>query len=104
MAWISLLLAGILEIVWAYFMKSSEGFTKLWPSIITLITMIGSFFLLSYSMKTLPLSVAYPMWTGIGAIGTFLIGITLLGESVSMPKIIAGVLIVSGLILMKIAK
>lgn len=104
MAWISLLLAGILEIVWAYFMKSSEGFTKLWPSVITLITMVGSFFLLSYSMKTLPLSVAYPMWTGIGAIGTFLIGITLLGESVSMPKIIAGVLIVSGLILMKIAK
>lgn len=104
MAWISLWLAGILEIVWAYFMKSSEGFTKLWPSVITLITMVGSFFLLSYSMKTLPLSVAYPMWTGIGAIGTFLIGITLLGESVSMPKIIAGVLIVSGLILMKIAK
>ena len=104
MAWFSLIIAGILEVIWAYFMKSSEGFTKLWPSIITIITMIGSFFLLSYSMKTLPLSVAYPIWTGIGAIGAFLVGITLLGEIISLTKIIAAILIVSGLILMKIAK
>lgn len=103
-AWISLLFAGILEIVWAYFMKNSEGFTKLTPSLITLVSMIASFGLLSYSMKSIPLSVAYPIWTGIGAFGAFMVGITLLGEQISMLKIIAIVLLISGLVILKIAK
>ncbi|MEK7739408.1 MAG: multidrug efflux SMR transporter, partial [Pseudomonadota bacterium] len=67
MAWVLLAVAGVLEVVWAYFMKVSDGFTKLTPSILTIIFMIASFALLSYAMKTLPLGIAYTVWTGIGA-------------------------------------
>ena len=101
MAWAILLLAGVLEIIWAYFMKTSEGFTKLWPTIITVTKMIASVFFLSLSMKSLPLSIAYPIWTGIGAIGAFLVGVTILGEPISLMKVVAVILIVSGLVLMK---
>jgi quaternary ammonium compound-resistance protein SugE len=101
MAWISLVVAGILEIVWAFSMKQSDGFTKLIPTIITIITMIASFGLLSYSMRTLPLGTAYTIWTGIGAVGAFLVGIAILGEQVSFARVVAAVLIVSGLVLMK---
>lgn len=80
MAWIVLIFAGIFEIIWAYTMKMSEGFTKLTPSIITIFFMILSFGLLSYAMKSLPLGTAYTIWTGIGAIGSFLVGIFILGE------------------------
>ena len=78
MAWIVLVFAGIFEIVWAYSMKLSEGFTKLGPSLITLFFMILSFGLLAYAMKTLPLGTAYTIWTGIGAVGSFLVGIFVL--------------------------
>ncbi len=101
MAWVSLLIAGILEVVWAFYMKQSEGFTRAIPTTITLVTMIGSFALLSWSMRTLPLGTAYVIWTGIGAVGTFLVGILFLGEHVSATRILAAVLIVSGLVLMK---
>ncbi|MBW8374086.1 QacE family quaternary ammonium compound efflux SMR transporter [Stenotrophomonas maltophilia] len=103
MAWIYLLAAGVLEIVWAFSMKQSEGFSKLTPSIITLVTMIASFWLLSLAMRTLPLGTAYTIWTGIGAVGAFVIGITFLGEQVSVMRIAAAVLIVSGLVLMKLS-
>jgi quaternary ammonium compound-resistance protein SugE len=103
LAWLYLLLAGLLEVVWAFSMKSSEGFTKLTPTVITVIAMIASFALLAISLKTLPLSVAYTIWTGIGAIGAFLVGIIVLGEASSPMKWIAAMLIVSGLILMKIS-
>ena len=103
MAWIYLLAAGVLEIVWAFSMKQSEGFSKLTPSIITLVTMIASFWLLSLAMRTLPLGTAYTIWTGIGAVGAFVIGITFLGEQVSAMRIAAAVLIVSGLVLMKLS-
>lgn len=103
MAWILLVLAGILEVVWAYSMKLSEGFSKPTPTIITIIVMIASFALLSIAMKTIPLGTAYTIWTGIGAIGAFLIGIFILGEPTSFIRMLAAVLIVSGLILMKIA-
>lgn len=99
--WLSLFFAGLLEIVWAFSMKQSAGFTKLMPSIITIITMIGSFFLLSFSMKNIPLSTAYVIWTGIGAIGSFIVGIYLLGDSVNSIKIIAAIFILIGIILMK---
>lgn len=79
MAWVVLVFAGIFEIVWAYSMKLSEGFTKLGPSLVTLFFMILSFGLLAYAMKTLPLGTAYTIWTGIGAIGSFLVGIFILG-------------------------
>ncbi|WP_448135352.1 DMT family transporter [Stenotrophomonas rhizophila] len=103
MAWIYLLAAGILEIVWAFAMKQSDGFSKLTPTIITLVTMIASFWLLSLAMRTLPLGTAYTIWTGIGAVGAFIIGITFLGEQVSAMRIVAAVLIVSGLVLMKLS-
>lgn len=103
MAWIYLVAAGILEIVWAYSMKQSEGFTKLVPSTITIVMMIGSFALLSVAMRTLPLGTAYTIWTGIGAIGAFLVGIMVLGEAVTVMRIAAAIMIVSGLVLMKLS-
>lgn len=103
MAWIFLIFAGIFEIVWAYSMKLSEGFTKLTPSLITLFFMVLSFGLLAYAMKTLPLGTAYTIWTGIGAIGSFLVGIFILHEPASAMRMVAAVLIVSGLILMKVS-
>ena len=103
MAWIMLILAGIFEVVWAYSMKLSDGFSKLTPSIITLFFMIFSFALLAYAMRSLPLGTAYTIWTGIGAVGSFLVGIFILGEPASAMRMLAAVLIVSGLLLMKIS-
>lgn len=102
MAWILLIIAGALEVVWAYFMKQSYGFTKLWPTVATFIAMFASFGLLSVSMKTLPLGTAYAIWTGIGAVGAFVVGITILGEAAGAIRILAAVMIVGGLALMKI--
>lgn len=101
MAWVYLVAAGILEIVWAYAMKQSHGFTRLVPTAIMLVTMIGSFGLLSISMRTLPLGVAYTIWTGIGAVGAFVVGVAILGEEASLTRILAALLIVSGLVVMK---
>ncbi|HEY9579007.1 MAG TPA: SMR family transporter [Rhizorhapis sp.] len=103
MAWVLLAIAGLLEVVWAFAMKQSYGFTKPTPTVITIVTMIASFGLLSISMKTLPLGTAYTIWTGIGAVGAFLIGIIILGEQVSIMRIGAAVLIVSGLVLMRLS-
>jgi quaternary ammonium compound-resistance protein SugE len=103
MAWISLFFAGLLEVVWAFSMKQSHSFTRLAPSVITLAAMIGSVMLLSLSMKSLPLGTAYTIWTGIGAVGAFLVGITVLGEPASAMRILAAVLIVSGLVIMKLS-
>ena len=101
MAWLLLFVAGVLEVVWAYTMKLSQGFTRPAASIITLTAMIASFALLSYSMRTLPLGTAYTVWTGIGAVGAFLVGITALGEPVNATRIIAAMLILSGIVMMK---
>ena len=103
MAWIALFVAGLLEIVWAYFMKQSHGFTRLWPSVATLGFMSVSFALLSFSMKTLPMGTAYVMWTGIGAVGAFIVGVVLLGEQINPLRILAAVLVVSGLVLFRLA-
>lgn len=103
MPWVYLAAAGVLEIVWAFFMKKSAGFTLITPTIITIVTMIASFALLSVSMKTLPLGTAYPIWTGIGAVGAFVVGIAVLGEAVTVMRIIAALLIVSGIVMMKLA-
>lgn len=103
MAWIMLFIAGLLEVVWAFSMKQSHGFTRLTPTIVTLVTMIASFALLSFSMRTLPLGTAYTIWTGIGAVGAFLVGILVLNEQVSAMRVLAAILIVSGLALMKLS-
>lgn len=101
MAWIYLVLAGILEVVWAFTLKQSDGFTRLIPSLVTIAAMAASFGLLSLSMRTLPLGTAYTIWTGIGAIGAFIVGIVALGEHLSFMRVLAAGLIVCGLVLMK---
>ena len=103
MAWIYLLVAGLFEVVWAYFMKQSHGFTRLTPTVVTFVTMFISFGLLSISMRTLPLGTAYAVWTGIGALGAFLVGIVVLGEPANAMRMGAVALIVAGLALMKIS-
>lgn len=103
MAWLILILAGLAEVVWAYAMKQSAGFTRLWPSAITLAVSALSFVLLAWAMRSLPLGTAYVVWTGIGAVGAFVVGIVCLGEAASPPRLLAAGLIVSGLVLMKLA-
>jgi len=103
MAWIMLVVAGVLEVVWAYSMKQSEGFTRLLPSVVTIVMMIASFALLSIAMRSIPLGTAYTVWTGIGAIGAFIVGCAMLGEQVNATRILAAVLIVCGLVLMKLS-
>ncbi len=103
MAWLYLIVAGLLEVVWAFSMKKSEGFTLLTPTIITIVMMIASFGLLSVAMKTLPLGTAYTIWTGIGAVGAFAVGVMVLGEAMTPMRVLAAVLIVSGLVLMKLS-
>jgi len=101
-AWINLILAGLLEIVWAFFMKKSAGFTLLVPSLITIGTMIASFALLSFAMRSLPLGTAYTVWTGIGAVGAFAVGVAVLGEAANPGRLAAATLILSGIVLMKL--
>ncbi|GAA5540522.1 MULTISPECIES: quaternary ammonium compound efflux SMR transporter SugE [Brucella/Ochrobactrum group] len=103
MAWVYLAIAGILEVVWAFFMKKSEGFSLLTPSIITLVTMIGSFLLLSIAMRSLPLGTAYAIWTGIGAVGAFVVGIFILGETASFFRVASVMLILAGIIGLKLS-
>jgi quaternary ammonium compound-resistance protein SugE len=103
MAWLMLIIAGLFEVVWAFSMKQSAGFTRPLPTAITLIAMIASVGLLALSMRTLPLGTAYTVWTGIGAVGTFLAGITMLGEHLNITRAVAAILIICGLALMKTA-
>ncbi len=102
MAWIMLLLAGLAEVVWAVGMKYSEGFTRVWPSVITVIFMIISVVLLAFAMRTLPLGTAYAIWTGIGAIGAFVVGILWFNEPATAARIGCALLILTGLIGLKL--
>lgn len=102
-AWSSLFLAGLLEVVWAYYMKQSHGFTRVTPTVLTLVSMFASFGLLSFSMKTLPLGTAYTVWTGIGALGAFIVGVAVLGEQLTPLRGAAFFLILAGLALMKLS-
>ena len=101
MAWACLLAAGVLEVVWSFTMKRSDGFTRLQPTVVTIVAMIASFGLLAFAMKSLPLGTAYTVWTGIGAVGAFVLGVVVLGEPLSSARVLAATLILSGLILMK---
>ncbi|MGR4069064.1 multidrug efflux SMR transporter [Halomonas sp. LR3S48] len=103
MSWVLLGLAGLLEVVWAFAMKQSHGFTRLLPTTVMLVTMVGSFALLAIAMRSLPLGTAYMIWTGIGAVGAFAVGVWFLGEAVSPLRIFAALLIVAGIATMKLA-
>ena len=103
MAWIVLVAAGLLEIVWAFTMKISDGFTRPGPAAVTIVAMIASFGLLSFSMRTLPLGTAYMVWTGIGAVGAFVVGVVVLDEAVNVTRVLAAGLILAGLVLMRLS-
>ncbi|WP_028030258.1 quaternary ammonium compound efflux SMR transporter SugE [Gemmobacter nectariphilus] len=101
--WAVLVIAGVFEIVWALGLKYSEGFTRFWPSAITLIGALASFWLLAHAMKSLPAGTAYAVWTGIGALGVAIFGMILLGEGAS-PLRLAGIgFIVAGIVALKLA-
>ncbi|MGJ7470493.1 quaternary ammonium compound efflux SMR transporter SugE [Kosakonia cowanii] len=103
MSWFILVIAGLLEVVWAIGLKYTHGFTRITPSIITVVAMLISVVLLSWAMKTLPVGTAYAVWTGIGAVGAAIAGIVLLGESASLARIVSLCLIVTGIIGLKIS-
>lgn len=103
MAWIILFIAGLLEVVWAVGLKYTHGFTRLVPSIITVVAMIVSIVLLSWTMKTLPTGTAYAVWTGIGAVGAAITGMLLLGESTSPARLISLGLIIMGIVGLKLS-
>ena len=101
-AWVILIIAGMLETVWAIGLKYSQGFTRPRPTIITVIAMAASMYLLAVAMKSLPVGTAYAVWTGIGAVGAALFGILLLGESKEFWRIVSLLLIVAGIIGLKV--
>ena len=103
MAWIYLFIAGCLEVVWAFYMKKSEGFTLLTPSLITIAAMLVSFFCLAASFKALPLGTAYAVFTGMGAVGAFIVGVIVLGESATPMRICAASFILVGIVMMKLS-
>ena len=103
MNWVILVIAGLFEVGWAIGLKYTEGFTKLWPSVGTAASMIVSLWLLGIAMKSLPVGTAYSIWVGIGSVGTVILGIVLLGESASAPRLISVALIVAGIVGLKLA-
>lgn len=98
MAWIALVAAGLFEVAWAIGLKYTEGFTRTWPSVATLVAMIASIVLLAWAMKTLPVGTAYAVWTGIGAVGTVILGIVLFGEAATLARLACVALIVVGIV------
>ena len=103
MNWTLLLIAGLLEVVWAIGLKYTEGFTRLWPSVGTAAAMLASVGLLGIAMRDLPVGTAYAVWVGVGAVGTVVMGIVLFGESASLPRLASVGLIVAGIIGLKLA-
>ncbi len=102
-AWVIVAIAGLLEVCWAIGLKYSEGFTKVVPSVLTVLAMAGSFWLLSTAMKTLPVGTAYAVWVGIGAVGTAITAVVLFSEPVSVLRVAGVLLILSGIIALKLA-
>ncbi len=103
MAWVFLGIAGLLEVLWAFMLKVSDGLSKPVEATVAIVAMIASFIVLSLAMKSLPLGTAYTIWTGIGAVGAFVIGITVLGEAATPMRIGSAVLILAGIIGLKLA-
>lgn len=102
MAWLILFVAGLFEVAWAIGLKYTAGFTRLWPSVGTLIAMTISVLLLGVAMKSLPVGTAYAVWTGIGAVGTVVLGIVLFGESAELVRLVCVGLIIAGIIGLKL--
>jgi quaternary ammonium compound-resistance protein SugE len=102
MPWIELLIAGLLETAWAVSLKFSHGFTRLWPSVLTVAGMAASFAFLSAALRRLPLGTAYAVWTGIGTVGTFVLGAVLFRDSVRLPQIFCVLLILAGIVGLKL--
>ena len=103
MPWLYLFIAGLLEVTWATGMKASEGFTRFWISLVTVTAMIASFYFLALALRSLPLGVAYTVWTGIGAVGTVLVGVLLFEESREPLKLICIAVIIAGIVGLKLA-
>lgn len=103
MAWVYLTIAGLLEVAWAFTMKQSDGFTRPLDTTLTAIFALSSFALLAMAMRSLPLGTAYMIWTGIGAVGAFIVGIVVLGEAATLPRLIAAGLILAGIVTMKLS-
>jgi quaternary ammonium compound-resistance protein SugE len=103
MSWLYLLLAGILEIVWAIGLKYTEGFTRLWPSVITIAVAWLSFYLLALAVKTIPVGTGYAIWTGIGAAGVAILGMMLFGEPATIARMFFLALIIAGIIGLKLS-
>jgi quaternary ammonium compound-resistance protein SugE len=103
MAWIILVLAGLFEVGWAIGLKYTEGFTRLWPTVWTVLAMVISLWLLGVAMKSLPVGTAYSIWVGVGSVGTVILGIALLGESANAGRLISVGLIIAGIVGLKLA-
>jgi quaternary ammonium compound-resistance protein SugE len=103
MAWFIVIVAGLFEVAWAIGLKYTDGFTRLWPTVATLVAMIVSVWLLSIGMRTLPVGTAYSVWVGVGAIGTVVLGIVLFGEPASVARLASVGLIVAGIVGLKLA-
>ena len=101
MAWIALFVAGLFEVGWAIGLKYTEGFTKLWPTVLTVLSMILSLWLLGLALKTLPVGTAYAVWTGVGTVGTAILGMILFGESTAALRLACIALIVAGILGLK---
>jgi quaternary ammonium compound-resistance protein SugE len=102
MDWIFLLIAGLLEVGWAIGLKYTDGFTKLWPSLGTMLAMILSFVFLAQALRTIPVGTGYAIWTGIGAVGTVALGIALFSEPATAPRLACVALIVAGMVGLKL--
>lgn len=101
LAWIALITAGIFEVIWAYFLKQSDGLTKILPTILFVATLAISMILLALSVKVIPIGIAYPIWTGIGAVGSVIIGVIFFGEALTFLGAIFLMMIISGIIGLK---
>lgn len=101
MAWVYLTIAGVMEVVWAIGLKYTQGWTRLWPSVVTIAGMIVSFYFLSQALRTLPIGTAYAIWTGIGALGTVLVGMFFLGEPRDLLRVLFLLCIVGGIVGLK---
>lgn len=102
MPWLILLTAGVFEVIWALAMKASQGYTRLWPTLLTAGAMLISVWLLGLSLRHLPVGTAYAVWTGIGAVGASLLGMVIFGESAAPPRLVCIGLIVSGIVGLKL--
>jgi quaternary ammonium compound-resistance protein SugE len=102
MAWIALFVAGLFEVGWAIGLKYTEGFTKVWPTVLTVLSMILSLWLLGLALKTLPVGTAYAIWTGVGTVGTAILGMILFGESTAALRLACIALIVAGILGLKL--